>query len=75
MMLFLLLSQLLVMETLEAEVTYQMLGFEKAKEQVEKFGGINNKIPVIIISFSDMENKAKPIKEAWLTGLITKNND
>ncbi|MCE3268310.1 MAG: hypothetical protein K0R49_562 [Burkholderiales bacterium] len=55
------------MEAQEAKITYQMQEFQKAKEQVEKFRGINNKIPVIIISFSNMENKAKPIKEDRLT--------
>src|SRR5579863_1248544 len=51
----------------EAEVAYQFLGFAEAKQQVAKLGNINNNIPVIIISSTDMENKVKPIQEDWYT--------
>lgn len=49
----------------EAEVAYQLLGFEEAKQQLSKLGSINNNIPVIILSSTDMENKVKPLKEDW----------
>ena len=49
----------------EAEVAYQLLGFEEAKQQLSQLGNIDNSIPVIILSSTDMENKVKPLKEDW----------
>lgn len=49
----------------EAEVAYQLLGFAQSKQQINKLGNINDKVPVVIISSTDMENKVKPIKEDW----------
>ena len=50
----------------EAEVIYQLLGFEKSKKSLKKLGNIDNSIPVIIVSSTDMENKKPgPIKTDW----------
>ncbi len=47
-----------------AEVTYQLIGFQKAKQQVASLGGIKANIPIIIISSTQME-KDKPLQEDW----------
>lgn len=48
----------------EAEVAYQLLGFSESKNSIKNLGDINNIIPVIIISSTEME-KEHPLKENW----------
>lgn len=48
----------------KTESIYQLLGFEKTKELIKQLGDINNKIPVIIISSTEMGN-GHPLKENW----------
>ena len=48
----------------EAELAYQLLGFELSKHQIKELGTINNDIPVIIVSSTDMQ-KEKPLQEDW----------
>ncbi|MCX7124311.1 MAG: alpha/beta hydrolase [Gammaproteobacteria bacterium] len=62
----------------ETEGIYQMLGFSQSKDELKKFGAINNNIPVVIISSTGMEYKVKPIKEDWYTSQkqwLNKNPD
>jgi pimeloyl-ACP methyl ester carboxylesterase len=47
-----------------AEVVYQLLGFEKSKQEVKNLGNINDSIPVVIISSTGME-KDKPLTDDW----------
>ena len=47
-----------------AEVAYQLLGFEKSKQEVKNLGNINNHIPVVIVSSNGME-KEKPLIGDW----------
>ncbi|MBA2711757.1 MAG: alpha/beta hydrolase [Tatlockia sp.] len=48
----------------EAEIFYQLLGFEASKDSLKRLGSIDNKIPIIIISSSTME-KLHPLIEEW----------
>ena len=47
-----------------AEVVYQLLGFEKSKQQLKELGNFNDRIPIVIISSIGME-KEKPLTEDW----------
>ena len=49
------------------DVVYQLIGFSESKAQIKKLGEINNDIPVVIMSTTDMEYKEKPIKSDWYT--------
>jgi len=46
------------------ELRYQLLGFEQTKKQINSLPPLSDKIPVIIMSSSDMEKNA-PIKGDW----------
>lgn len=48
------------------EASYQLLGFEKSKNEIRSLGPIKNNIPVIILSSTEME-KIKPITTDWYT--------
>jgi len=48
----------------EAEVFYQLLGFTESKRSIKQLGNIDNTIPVVIISSTDME-KMHPIQQDW----------
>lgn len=48
-----------------AEVLYQMIGFQKSKDELKKLGAINNQIPVVIVSSTKMEYQVKPIVGDW----------
>lgn len=48
----------------DAEVSYQLLGFEETKRSVKQLGNIDNAIPVVIISSTEMR-KMHPLKEDW----------
>lgn len=48
----------------DAESIYELLGFEKAKQEVARLGTISDDIPVIIISSTEMETY-KPTEEDW----------
>jgi hypothetical protein len=48
----------------EAEVIYQLLGFDESKRSIKHLGNINDRIPVIIISSTSMEKK-HPLKQDW----------
>lgn len=47
------------------ESFYIILGFSQSKNELKKLGGINNHIPVVIISSTYMEHIGKPIREDW----------
>ncbi|OGT39697.1 MAG: hypothetical protein A3F12_01655 [Gammaproteobacteria bacterium RIFCSPHIGHO2_12_FULL_38_14] len=49
----------------DTEEIYQMLGFSESKNELKKFGLINDSIPVVIISSTAMEYKVKPIIGDW----------
>jgi len=51
----------------DTEVIYQMLGFNQSKQELKSLGSINNKIPVVIISSTKMENVVKPVRGDWFT--------
>lgn len=48
----------------EAEVAYQLLGFNESKRSIKDMGSIDNVIPIIILSSTGME-KDHPLKEDW----------
>ncbi len=48
----------------EAEVFYQMLGFDNSKRLLMQLGNIKDDIPVVIISSTGME-KQQPLEEDW----------
>ena len=50
----------------EAEVFYQLLGFNESKLSIKQVGNISDAIPVVIISSTGME-KEHPLKEDWYT--------
>lgn len=62
----------------ETEEIYQILGFSQSKDELKKFGAINNNIPVVIISSTNMEYKTKPIEGDWFNSQkqwLNKNPD
>ncbi len=48
----------------EAEVFYQLLGFNESKRSIKQLGIIRDFIPIFIISSTEME-KDHPLKEGW----------
>jgi pimeloyl-ACP methyl ester carboxylesterase len=48
----------------DAEIFYQLIGFDESKQLVKQFGNIDDVIPVAIISSTEME-KEHPLKEDW----------
>ena len=61
----------------DAEVIYQMIGFDQSKQSIKSLGMINAKIPVIIISSTGME-KDHPLQEDWFVSQkqwLNKNAD
>ena len=47
------------------EVAYLILGFDESKKEVKELGSINNKIPVIILSTTKMEQHNPFVNEDW----------
>ncbi len=50
----------------EVEVIYQLLGFQQSQQSLERFGNIHDRIPIVIMSSTDMQ-KDHPLKEDWYT--------
>lgn len=51
----------------EVECAYLILGFEQTKHEVQQLGSVNNKIPVIILSTTGVEQQNIFINEDWYT--------
>ena len=51
-------------DKMSAQLLYQLLGFDKTKEQISALPPLPNKIPVLILSSAYMQNNA-PIKGSW----------